>query len=71
MQSDSDTSMTLKQGQGNQIWYESVDLMPNYNHAKSERLHLHSVEEEPTLKFLQNQEQINYLSWIHANIKKQ
>ena len=34
---DSDTPVTLKQGQGHQTWYELVDPKQGYNHAKFER----------------------------------
>ena len=48
---DSDTPMTLKEGQGNQPWYELVGPKQDYLHsAKSEKLHLNSVCEKPMIK---------------------
>ena len=32
---DSDTPVTLKQGQGNQTWYELVDTKQHYNLLKA------------------------------------
>ena len=40
---DSDTPVTLKQGQGHQTWYDLVDPKQSYNNAKFEKPHLNSV----------------------------
>ena len=40
---DSDTHVTLKQGQGHQTWYELVDPKQGYNNAKFEQTCLKSV----------------------------
>ena len=46
LQFDSDTPVTLKQGQGHQTWYELVDPSQGYNNAKFEKPHLNSVYEK-------------------------
>ena len=43
---DSNTPVTLKQGQGHQTQYELVDLIQGYNIAKFEKPHLNSVCEK-------------------------
>ena len=43
---DSDTSVTLKQGQGHQTWYILVDPKQGYNNAKFENPRLTSVCEK-------------------------
>ena len=40
----SDTPVTLKEGEGDQTWYESVDHKQDYNHAQFERPPLNSVQ---------------------------
>ena len=40
---DSDTPVTLKQGQALQTWYKLVDPKQGYNHTKFERLPSNSV----------------------------
>ena len=40
---DSDTSVSLKQGQGNQSWYELVDSKHGYNNINFEKPCLNSV----------------------------
>ena len=47
--------MTLKQGHGNQTWYELVDPKQGYNNAKLKNTGTVSAE-KPTTKFLSNQE---------------
>ena len=39
------TPVTMKQGQGHQTWYDSVDPKQGYNNAKFEKPPLHSVHE--------------------------
>ena len=46
----SDASVTLKQGQGNQTWYELVDPKQGYNNAKLEKCRLTSVREKADKK---------------------
>ena len=46
--------MTLKQGQGHQNWYESVDPQQVYDHAKFERPPLNSVCEKAKMYFSSN-----------------
>ena len=43
--SDSDTSVTLKQGQAHQTWCELTDPKQGYNNAQFEKLCLNSVQE--------------------------
>ena len=43
---DSDTPVTLKQGQGHQTWFELVDPRQGYNNAKFEKPSLNSVFEK-------------------------
>ena len=43
---DSDTTVTLKQGQGHQFWYELVDPKQGINRAKIERPPLNSFFEK-------------------------
>ena len=43
LQFDSDTPVTLKQGQGHQTWYELVESKQGYNNAKFEKSCLNSV----------------------------
>ena len=45
---DSDTPVTLKQGQGHQTWYELVDPKQGCNNGKFEKPHLklNSVQEK-------------------------
>ena len=43
---DSDTPVTLKQGQGHQTWYDLVDLKQSHNNAKFEKPHLNSVKRQ-------------------------
>ena len=53
---DSDTNVTLKQGQGHQTWYELVDPKQGTNHAKFGRSALNSLHKNQTLlKLLSNQ----------------
>ena len=40
---DSSTPVTLKQGQGQQTWYDLVDPKQGYNNTKLEKPHLNSV----------------------------
>ena len=40
---DSDTPVTLKQGQGHQTWYELVDPKQCHNNPKMEKLCVNSV----------------------------
>ena len=42
---NSDTPVTLKQGQGHQAWYE-LDPMQGYKNVKFENPHLYSVREK-------------------------
>ena len=47
-----DSHVTLKQGQGNQSWYELVDLKEGYNHAKFEKPHFNNAHKKnPTVVF--------------------
>ena len=48
--------MTLRQGQGHQVWYELVDPKQGYNKAKFEKPCLNSVCETAHAKVLSNQE---------------
>ena len=43
---DSDTPVTLKQGQGHQTWYELVDTKHGYNNAKFENPRFNNVHEK-------------------------
>ena len=52
----SDTSVTLKQSQGHQTYDENVDSQQGYNHAKFERSHFNSVQENGNVEFFSNKE---------------
>ena len=52
---DSNTLLTLKRGQGHQIWYDSVDPKQGYDSAKIEKHRLNSVRERADDAFLSNQ----------------
>ena len=47
---DSNKSVTLKQGQGHQTWYELVDPKQGYDNGKFEKLCLNSVCEKANNK---------------------
>ena len=47
--------MTLKQGQGHQIWYKLVDPKQDHNSAKFEKHSLNSVRERADDEFLLSQ----------------
>ena len=51
---DSDTPVTLKNGQGYQTWYELVDPKQGYNNAKFKKPRLNGVREKAQIKFLSN-----------------
>ena len=53
---DSDTPVTLKQGQGHQTWYELEDPKQGHNNAKFEKPCLNSVCERANNKVIANQE---------------
>ena len=58
---DSDTPVTLKQGQGNQTWYELVDPKEGYN-AQFRKSCLNSDRERANDKvFVKSGNNINYL----------
>ena len=53
---NSDTPVTLKQGQGHQIWHKLVKPKQDYNNAKFEKPHIDSTPNKPMIKFLSIQE---------------
>ena len=46
----SDTSVTLKQNQGNQTYNEHVDPQQGFNYAKFKKSRFNNVREKGTLK---------------------
>ena len=59
---DSDTSVTLEQGQGHQAWHALVDPTQSYNHAEFERPHLNSVLEKANVKGFVKSENTSVIS---------
>ena len=59
---DSDTSVTLNQGQGHKIWYEVADPKQGFNNAKFEKLCLKSVHEKANNIFFGSNQQKCQLS---------
>ena len=47
---DSDTPVSLKQGQGHQTWYALVDPNQGYNHTMFEQSNFNSVREKAKVK---------------------
>ena len=66
---DSDTPVTLKQGQGHKTWCELVDLKQAYNNTKFQRPCLNGVCEKANNRVLGNQEQLQSSPLICAKVQ--
>ena len=63
---DSDTPVSLKQGQGHQIWDELVDHKQGYNSAKFEKPWLNSVHERANKFFFVKSRNMSIISLEYA-----
>ena len=68
---DSDIPVTLKQGQGNQTWFDLLDPKQVHNYARFERPPFKQCLPKSQHESLcQIRKHINYLPQICANVKK-
>ena len=67
---DFDTSVTLKQGQGHQTWFELVDSKQGCYNTNFEKSRLNSVPQKKSQKHFSSNQETGKLSPLHMHESK-